>query len=145
MKKVPEHGPCFICGSQNPGNIGLTWWEQEDGTIVSDYVLTERQQGGNGMSHGGATAAVLDEVMGVAVWRAGHPVATLKLEVEYRLPILVGSHVQVKGSIVDQIERVIRARGEIILDNGQGEIAAVGRAVFVEAPHLFEKPMYRVE
>ena len=72
MKRVPEHGPCFICGGQNPHNPGVTWWEQEDGTVVSTVTLTKAQQGAHGYAHGGATAAILDEVMGVAVWRAGY-------------------------------------------------------------------------
>ena len=26
--ELPEHGSCFICGSQNPKGLGLVWYAQ---------------------------------------------------------------------------------------------------------------------
>jgi uncharacterized protein (TIGR00369 family) len=143
LKRVPEHGPCFICGSQNPNNAGIIWWERTDGVIVSEVTLSEAQQGAAGFTHGGASAAILDEVMGVAVWRAGYQVVTVNLEVEYRRPVPLGELIQIEGQVVDQVGRSIRARGELHLPDGT--VAVIGRGIFVEAPHFFEGPMYQDE
>jgi acyl-coenzyme A thioesterase PaaI-like protein len=74
MDPIPEHGPCFVCGTQNPHSMGVTWWARDDGAVVTEVALTESQQGPPGYAHGGASAALLDEAMGAAVWRAGYTV-----------------------------------------------------------------------
>jgi hypothetical protein len=66
-------------------------WARDDGAVVTAVTLTEVQRGPPGHTHGGASAALLDEVMGAAVWRAGYQVAAGNLEVEYRRPVPLGS------------------------------------------------------
>jgi uncharacterized protein (TIGR00369 family) len=141
MKKLPEHGPCFVCGSSNPHGIGLTWYTDEEGTILSEFTLTEAQQGPPGHAHGGASAAVLDEAMGAAVWRAGHNVAVVNLEINYHRPVPLGQHLSLKARLSEQKERKILATGEISLPDGT--VAVSGHGIYVEAPHLFEQVRFR--
>ncbi len=143
MKPIPEHGPCYICGHQNPHNMGVTWWERNDGAIVTDITLNEAQQGPPGHAHGGASAALLDEVMGAAVWRAGYQVAAVNLEVEYRKPVPLGQPIHIEGVVIEQIGRTVRARSELHL--ADGTVAVIGRGIYAEAPHLFDRPFYRDE
>jgi len=143
VKPIPEHGPCFVCGSQNPHNMGVTWWAGDDGAVTTDVTLTEAQQGPPGYAHGGASAALLDEVMGAAVWRAGYQVAAVNLEVEYRRPVPLGRPIHVEGKVVEKEGRTVRARGEIRL--ADGTVAVVGRGIYVEAPHLFDRLFYQDE
>jgi len=42
-QKLPEHGWCFVCGSDNPHSIGLTFW-LEEGVLTSEFKLTDAQQ-----------------------------------------------------------------------------------------------------
>ena len=63
MKQLPEHGSCFLCGSENPHNVGLRWYVDEKGVVSSEFTLTLAQQGPPGYAHGGLSTAVLDEVM----------------------------------------------------------------------------------
>ena len=81
LKQLPEHGSCFLCGSENPHNVGLRWYVDEKGVVSSEFTLTLAQQGPPGHAHGGLSAAVLDEVMGAAVWQAGYTAAAVKIEV----------------------------------------------------------------
>ena len=37
MKQLPEHGSCFICGSENPHNLGIHWYVDEKGMVSSEY------------------------------------------------------------------------------------------------------------
>ena len=136
MKKLPEHGLCFVCGTENPHSIGITWYLDEDGSIHAEMVFTEAHQGPPGHAHGGASAAVLDEAMGAAVWRAGYSVVAVNLEINYKLPVPLGVKIIVVARIAEVHPRKILTSGEICLPDGS--VAVTGRGIYVEAPHLFK-------
>jgi acyl-coenzyme A thioesterase PaaI-like protein len=137
MRKLPEHGSCFICGTENPHAPGLTWYVDEAGTVSSAFTLTLAQQGPPGHAHGGASAAILDEVMGAAVWQAGYTVAAAKIEVNYRRPVPLDQPLNTRGFITRRRGRKIYAQGEICLPDGT--VAVEGRGLYIIAPQLFEK------
>jgi len=136
MKQLPEHGSCFICGSENPHNLGLHWYVNEKGVVSSEFTLTLAQQGPPGYAHGGLSAAVLDEVMGAAVSQAGFTVAAAKIEVNYRKPVPLGTLITTKGYVTRRVRRKVYARGEICLHDGT--LLVEGKGLFVIAPQLFE-------
>jgi acyl-coenzyme A thioesterase PaaI-like protein len=135
MKQLPEHGVCFVCGKANPHSIGVTWFLDEGGEIFANAILSEAQQGPPGFAHGGASAAVLDEAMGAAVWQAGYSVAAVNLTIDYRHPVPLGQAVTVHARITERDEHKIFASGEITLSDGT--VAVSGRGIYVEAPQLF--------
>ena len=144
LKQLPEHGSCFICGTENPHNVGLHWYVDEKGVVSSEFTLTTAQQGPPGHAHGGLSAAVLDEVMGAAVWQAGYTVAAAKIEVNYRKPVPLETLITTKGYITRRRGRKIYARGEIYLEDGT--LLVEGKGLFVIAPQLFEgSNMFRHE
>jgi len=135
-QKLPEHGWCFVCGSENPHSIGLTWWV-DDGVLRSDFTLNDSQQGPPHHAHGGASAAILDEAMGLVVWATGLKVAAVNLEVNYLKPLPLHQPLTVEARITQKDERKIISAGEIKLSNG---VTAVnGRGIYVAAPQLFGK------
>jgi len=136
-RKLPEHGWCFVCGSENPHSIGLTWWVDDEGIINSEFILTEAQQGPPGHAHGGASAAILDEAMGLAVWAAGHKVAAVNLEINYHKPLPLATPVSLEARITRLDEHKIRSTGEIFLPDKT--VAVSGKGIYVVAPQLFEK------
>jgi len=136
LKQLPEHGSCFICGSDNPHNVGLRWYVDEKGVVSSEFTLTLAQQGPPGHAHGGLSAAVLDEVMGAAVWQAGYTVAAAKIEINYRKPVPLGTLITTRGFITRRVRRKIYAHGEICLPDGT--LLVEGKGLFVIAPQLFE-------
>ena len=144
MKKIPEHGWCFVCGTSNPHSIGLTWWLEDDGSLISEFGLNEAQQGPPGNAHGGASAAILDEAMGLVVWAAGHKVAAVNLEINYLKPLPLHETLHLAARVTQKGERKIFATGEILLSDDS--IAVSGRGIYVAAPQLFEKvQLYRQE
>ncbi len=144
LKQLPEHGSCFLCGSENPHNLGLHWFVDEKGVVSSEFTLTLAQQGPPGYAHGGLSAAVLDEVMGAAVWQAGYTVAAAKLEVNYRQPVPLGQPIRTQGYVTRRNGRKLYARGEIYLSDGT--VAVTGKGLYILAPHLFAKSkMFRGE
>jgi uncharacterized protein (TIGR00369 family) len=134
-RQLPFHGWCFVCGHDNPHSIGLTWFVDDDGILTSEFTLNEAQQGPPGHAHGGASAAILDEAMGLVVWAAGHKVAAVNLEINYHKPLPLNQLLTLKAHITQMDKRKIFSIGEIILANST--IAVSGRGVYVVAPKLF--------
>jgi uncharacterized protein (TIGR00369 family) len=104
---------------------------------VAEIVFAQAQQGLPGHVHGGASAAVLDEAMGSAVWRAGFKALAANLRVDYRRPLPIGQPVSVEARLVNREGQPIRAQGEIRL--ADGTVAVVARGIYIDAPHLIEK------
>ncbi len=140
MKKIPEHGACFVCGTANPCAIGLTWYIEENGDIFAEFSFSSAHQGPPDHVHGGASAAVLDEAMGAAVWIAGLPVVAARLEVDYKRPLPLGQLVSIRARIGEKHTRKVLTSAEIYLSNG--EVAVRGKGIYVAAPHLFENSRF---
>ena len=136
MKKaLPYHGYCFVCGNENPHSIGLTWYVDDDGILTSEFMLNESQQGPPGYAHGGASAAILDESMGLVVWAAGLQVAAVNLEINYHKPLPLNQPLTLETRITQKDERKIFSTGEIKLSDGA--VCVSGRGIYVVAPQLF--------
>lgn len=136
-RKLPEHGWCFVCGTENPHSIGITMWVDDDGVMTSEFTLTEAQQGPPGLSHGGASAAILDETMGLVVWAAGMKVAAVNIEINYLKPLPLHQPLKLEARITEKDDRKVFSTGEIHLPDGT--VAVSGRGIYVVAPHLFGK------
>jgi len=143
MQRLPEHGPCFVCGKQNSCGMGATWYAREDGSIFTEVTLTEAQQGPPGMAHGGASAALLDEAMGAAVWRAGFRAAAVNLNMTYQKPVPLGIEIQITGRFIEKNGKRLFAEGEIRLPDGT--VAVIGKGTYVEALHMFSEIASRLE
>jgi uncharacterized protein (TIGR00369 family) len=136
-RRIPEHGWCFVCGSENPHSMGLTWWVDEEGVMTSEFTLNDAQQGPPGHAHGGASAAILDEAMGLVVWAAGLKVAAVNLEVNYLKPLPLHQPLTLEARVTLRDETKTFSTGEIRLPDGS--VAVNGRGIYVVAPQLFEK------
>lgn len=132
--KLPHHGPCFICGPDNPNGLGVDFYDIGDGRVETRFRFGLSQQGPPGHAHGGSIAAVLDEVMGAAVWRAGHPVLAARLEIDYRKPTPLDKPLVATGWVVSVRGKQVRARGELHLEHGH--LLAESAGLFVHARHV---------
>jgi len=137
QKILPEHGYCFVCGTQNPKSIGIRWYSDKDGKIHGKIKLTKEQQGPPNFAHGGASAALLDEAMGAAAWNAGYKVVSVNLNIDFLKPVPLYQPVEVTGCIQNKSGRKIFAQGKIILENG--EVAVEGRSILVEPEGFFDE------
>lgn len=135
MQSLPKHGSCFVCGSGDAPGIGVIWYALDDNSIFAEVTLNDAQQGPPGFAHGGASAALLDEAMGAAVWLAGYRVASVNLNISYRKPVPLGQPFKVTAQVNERNGRKVTAVGEIRL--ADGTLAVSGEGIFVEAPQLF--------
>jgi acyl-coenzyme A thioesterase PaaI-like protein len=143
IRRIKEHGKCYVCGSANPHGIGLSWFTDEKNTIFSTFRLGVSQQGPPGYAHRGASAAILDEAMGASIWRTGINVAVVNLEINYLLPLPLEKNLSLKARFIRRYAKKFLASGEIKLDDGS--IAVSGTGIYVEAPQLFEAVRYSLE
>lgn len=99
------------------------------GDVVCPLRLAKRFQGPPGHAHGGIIATLLDEAMSKANRAQGVLAMTRTLDVEYLRPVPVGMGLRLTA-------RHTRAEGrkhycEAELRNGEGEVLARGRALFL--------------
>ena len=135
-RQLPYHGWCFVCGHDNPHSIGLTLYVDDDGLMTAEFTLNDAQQGPPGYAHGGASAAILDEAMGLVAWAAGLKVAAVNLEINYHKPLPLNQPLTLEARITQMDERKIFSTGEIKL--ADSTVAVSGRGIYVVAPKLFE-------
>ena len=76
--------------------------------------------------HGGATAALIDEVMGILVWNQNMPVVTKKLEVEYRLPLPLKEEAQLSTVIEEITDKNVRVRTNLFCNKKTPCVVAHG-------------------
>jgi len=138
--QIPYHGSCFVCGNENPHGIGITMFVDDDGLLTSEFTLTEAHQGPPGHSHGGASAAILDEVMGLVVWAAGHKVLAANININYRKPLPLHVPLLAESRITEVGKRKIISEGKIKLPDST--VAVEGSGVYVIANVFFEKSMF---
>jgi uncharacterized protein (TIGR00369 family) len=120
---------CFVCGTDNPGglNVGPV---REGNKVVLTFTPGEAHRGFSKAVHGGITASLLDEVVGVAAGqKSGGKCATVELTVGYKRPLLVGVEVRAEGWAVRRQGKLYLGAGRIV--DGQGRVLATARGKFL--------------
>ena len=130
MKKQPNSRSCFVCGTQNPVGLHLSFYEDHESDpmqVHADIVIPDTYQGYPGVAHGGILAAILDEVAGRAVLIEGSDddlMVTLKMDLRYRLPTPTETPLVGVGWITRQRGSRAQAHGELRLPDGRVSVEA---------------------
>lgn len=116
----------FVSGRANPMAIGARMSREGD-TAVAEVVLGPMFEGAPGRGHGGAVAAIVDELMGAVLTIVREVAYTANLNIDYVAGAPVGKPLKFTARLRDRADRKlwIEARGET--DSG----------VFVRAEGLF--------
>ncbi len=118
-------------GLRNPIAVPLHFVKDDDGTVRSDYFLRRGYEGPPGLTHGGVSALILDQLLGYTAAVNGAPGMTGTLTIRYRNPTPLGRlHAEAR---VDRIEGI---KGYVT-----GRISA-GDTVCVEAEGVFILPRW---
>lgn len=98
----------------------MTFYDNGQDEVVSDYTVPPDYQGYPGIVHGGVVAAMLDEVVGrvAMIGDPHHFMMSVRLEVKYRHPVPTGLPLRIVGRIVKLRGRLGKAVGEIWLPDG---------------------------
>jgi uncharacterized protein (TIGR00369 family) len=118
-----------VCGTENPSGLDVAP-ELDGKKVIARFVPGDTHRGFSRAVHGGITASLLDEVVGVAAGqRSGGKCATVELTIRYLRPLLVGVPIVAEGWAVRRQGRFIIGAGRVI--DSEGRILASARGRFL--------------
>jgi len=103
----------FVSGDPTGGRFRVRYYRNQDGALVARIWFGPETEGPPDHAHGGSIAAVLDEVLGLAAWAAGHAIVVGKLNVHFQKLLPLRTVVQVDSTIVSVEGRKIMVHGTI--------------------------------
>lgn len=121
---------CFACGELNEHGLQLKLHLGERRSWT-EFVLDERFEGWQGVTHGGILATILDEVMAWALVAEDNWGVTARMTIDFKRPVAVGTNVRAEGWIVRNRRRLVDTAGQIVDSNGT--LLASAEAVYVAA------------
>jgi acyl-coenzyme A thioesterase PaaI-like protein len=128
--EVAPHN-CFACGTLNEHGLHLDLHVDGD-RCWSEVRLRDDFQGWDGIAHGGIVCTILDEVMAWSLASSDNWGVTVRLNVEFRKPVPLGTTIRAEGWITDNRRRVIETAARI-LDGSTGALLAGASATYVAA------------
>ena len=128
---LPAHYPgCYGCGPENDHGLGLEVEAADDEHSVRGvYVFTERFQGAAGVAHGGAVAALLDDLFGFVLVRVFVPAVTHELSITYHRPVRLGVASELSARLDSREKRQLRLSATLVQN---GKLATDATALFVK-------------
>lgn len=103
----------FVSGDPQGQRFRTRYYRQADQSLVARIWFGPETEGPPGHAHGGSMAAVLDEVLGLAAWAAGHAIVVANLNVNFRCLLPILQVVQVDTEVVSIEGRKILIRGKL--------------------------------
>jgi len=116
----------FVSGEPDGNRYRVRYYKDDAQRLRARIWFGPATEGPPGHAHGGAMAAVLDEVLGLAAWAAGHSIVTGNLNVSFRNLLPLEQVVTVESDVVSAQGRKVLVHGRICL----------GETVFAEAECL---------
>ncbi|MEN8140085.1 MAG: PaaI family thioesterase [Thermodesulfobacteriota bacterium] len=121
---------CLVCGEDNPAGLMTRFHETENNEVIALFYPQEIHQSYPNITHGGITAAILDETIGRALMAQGDRDSfgvTVELNVKYKRPVPYGVELKAIGRITRDSGRIFEGSGEIYLPDGTVAVTAEGK------------------
>ncbi len=116
----------FVSGEPDGNRYRVRYYRDQQEQLRARIWFGPETEGPPDHSHGGAMAAVLDEVLGLAAWSAGYPVVVGNLNINFRNLLPLEQVVTVESTLVSVSGRKVMVHGRI----------CHGDAVYAEAECL---------
>ena len=128
---------CIICGMENQLGLKAPFYNLEDDSVASVFKFKNVHQSYPDRTHGGMVGALLDELMGRALWIHEPEMfgVTTSLSVTYRKAVPLDTIVKARGYITFNSARGFVTKGEIY--SMDGILLAESTAKYFKIP--FEK------
>ena len=121
--RFPNWEESFVSGPGSPlYQVEHFIHDHRKSLVFTRVKFLEKALGPPGSVHGGATAGLVDELMGIAVWHQGDPCVTQKLELHYGklLPLL--DEAQVFTEVLSATAKTLEVHSTVY---GQGNVPHV--------------------
>jgi uncharacterized protein (TIGR00369 family) len=121
---IEGHPPdCFVCA-----RLGVEP-RVEDHAVIAELELGENVMGPPPSTHGGAIAALFDELLGLAVHSHAPGAMTARIEVDFRHPWTVGEPALMRCEARRLADRKFVASGELV--SADGALLAEARGLWI--------------
>lgn len=129
---------CFVCGIDNEYGLRTEFYELDTGELLGICKPGLKHQSYPDRTHGGVTAALLDEVVGRAINVVEPEVwgVTIGLSLTYRKPVPYDVEVKALARLTRNTHNGFEAEGELILPNGIVAVQAKGKYYKVKIEDL---------
>ncbi len=128
----------FVSGRGNEDRLRVRYFSRDaDGALVAHVRFGPGAEGPPRHAHGGSIAAAMDEAMGMAAWLAGHKVVAVRLSVDFRKLVPLGTEATLVARVSAVDGRVVTTTAT--LEGPNGELHATGEGTFLEVPETFER------
>lgn len=119
---------CLICGEDNHAGLHGQFLETEEGDLLGIFTVDEEHQSYPQRTHGGILCAILDELIGRAIWMKDDDVwgVTIDLATKYRKPVPLDRQIYGRARLVGEGSRTFAGTGEILLEDGTVAVEAKG-------------------
>lgn len=133
---LPVHHPgCYGCGPDNPVGLHLEARAAEADAVEASYLFDERFEGGPGVVHGGATAALIDDLFGRLLVRIVVLAVTAELSLAYLRPVHVDELCHLRAELVRRDDRDLVVRAWLT-QSGERKVRAEGRFRVIDLDRL---------
>ena len=103
----------FVSGEPEGERYRVRYFRDGEERLRARVWFGPETEGPPGHAHGGSMAAVLDEVLGLAAWAAGHPIVVGNLNVSFRNLLPLERVVTVESEVVSAEGRKVMVHGRI--------------------------------
>lgn len=125
---------CMICGMENPFGLKAPFYVLADGSVASVFSFKSIHQSYPDRTHGGMVSALLDELMGRALWVVEPEMfgVTTTLNITYRKPTPLDTPVKARAYLTFNSTRGMTAKGQIFDMNDN--LLVEGNAKYFKVP-----------
>lgn len=119
---------------ENQLGLQAQFYEMEDNTVIAKFEFRPEHQSYPGRTHGGMISALLDELIGRAIWIKDPDCwgVTMTLNVKFRKPVPYNTKLIGIGRIDSESSRTFSGSGEI--KDSDGNTLAEATAVYMKLP-----------
>jgi acyl-coenzyme A thioesterase PaaI-like protein len=103
----------FVSGDPTGKRFRVRYYRDHESQLVARIWFGPETGGPPGNAHGGSIAAVLDEVLGLAAWAAGHAIVVGKLNIHFQKLLPLRTVVEVRSKVVSVEGRKVMVHGGI--------------------------------
>jgi uncharacterized protein (TIGR00369 family) len=121
---------CLVCGVENKFGLKTRFYETAENELVAVFSPISEHQSYPNVTHGGISAAILDEVIGRAIMMTTDSETfgvTVELVVRYKKPVPLNAELKVVVRITRDRGRLFEGTGELYLPNGEVAVEAQGK------------------
>jgi len=129
MGKQNNSVHCVVCGIQNPFCLNGRFYELDTQELACTFQTRDWHQSYPGRTHGGITAAVLDELIGRAICinEPGVWGVTVELSVKYKKQIPTEADLKAIARVTKNNRKLFEGTGQLLLSDGTVAAEAWGK------------------